>query len=86
MRLRAFPGREIEGKVVSVSRQPVDEKDDRLRAVTGPHWEVVVEAAAPEFRVLPGMDGEVAVLLERTSVAAAFVRGVRETVRGDLLR
>jgi putative peptide zinc metalloprotease protein len=86
VRLRAFPGREIEGKVVSVSRQPVAEGDPRLAAVTGPHWEVVVEAAAPEFRVLPGMDGEVAVLLERTSVAAAFVRGVRETVRGDLLR
>jgi multidrug efflux pump subunit AcrA (membrane-fusion protein) len=84
--LRAHPGTELPGKVVSVSRQPVDEKDERMKQVTGPHWEVVVETDAPGVRVLPGMNGDVDVVLGHTSVAGAFLRGVRGTVRGDLLR
>jgi hypothetical protein len=86
VRLRAFPGESLPGKVVSVSRQPLDAKDDRLQAVTGPHWEVVVETGNPGLRVLPGMTGETRVLLERTSLAGALARGIRGTFRSDLLK
>jgi len=84
--LRSFPGRTLEGKVFSVSRQPVHEEDTRLKEVTGAHWEVVVEVDPGEAPVLPGMTGEVAILVARSTLAAAFVRGVRDTVRSDLLR
>ena len=86
VQLRAFPGESLAGKVVSVSRQPLDAKDDRLQAVTGPHWEVVVETDNPGRRVLPGMTGRTRVLVERTSAAGAFAHGFRSTVRSDLLR
>jgi len=86
VRLRAFPGEPLAGTVVSVSRQALDAKDDRLQAVTGAHWEVVVETGNPGLRVLPGMTGEMQVLLERTTLAGAVARGVRGTFRSDLLK
>jgi putative peptide zinc metalloprotease protein len=86
VRLRSFPGEPFAAKVVSVSRQPLDAKDDRLQEATGPHWEVVVEAHNPGLRVRPGMTGETRVLLERTSLAGAVARGFRSTVRSDLLK
>lgn len=86
VRLRAFPGEPLAGKVVSVSRQPLDAADDRLQAVTGPHWEVVVETGNPGTRVLPGMTGEARILVERTSLAGAVARGLRGTFRSDLLK
>jgi len=86
VRVRAFPGEVLEGKVVSVSRQSLDAKDDRLQSVTGAHWEVVVETDNPGGRVLPGMTGETQVLVERTTLAGAVARGVRGTFRSDLLK
>jgi len=82
--LRAFPGEEIEAKVVSVGRSPREEEG---AAPAGePRWDVVLEAPNPGNRVLPGMTGEAKVLYERTTVGGAVLRGIRETFRGDLLR
>jgi multidrug efflux pump subunit AcrA (membrane-fusion protein) len=86
VRLHAFPGDTVRGKVVSVSRQPLDERDERLKQVTGPHWEVVVEVADPRLPVLAGMTGDAEVILEHTTLAGAFATGFRGTVRGDLLK
>jgi multidrug efflux pump subunit AcrA (membrane-fusion protein) len=84
--LRSYIGTPLEGKVVSVSRQPLDEKDTRMKDVTGPHWEVVVEAPNPGLALYTGMTGEVSVLVERTTIAGAFLKEIRGTVRTDLLR
>ncbi len=86
IRLHSFPEDPVAGKVVSVSRQPADERDERLRQATGPHWEVVVEAEQPGFAVLAGMTGEASVVLERTTLAGAIARGLGGTVRSDLLK
>ncbi len=86
VRLHAFPGDAVRGKVVSVSRQPLDERDERLRQVTGPHWEVVVEVAEPRLPILAGMTGDTEVVLQHTTLAGALARGFRGTVRGDLLK
>jgi putative peptide zinc metalloprotease protein len=86
VRLEPFPGSPLPGKVVAVSRQPLDEKDSRLKEVTGPHWEVLVEADSGGLAVLPGMTGVASVVIERTTLAATVARGLRETVRSDLLR
>ena len=86
VRLRAHMGDPLKAKVVSVSRQPLDEKDEKMKEVTGPHWEVVVEAENPGLALYPGMTGEVKVFTDRTTVAGAIVKGIRGTVRTDLLR
>jgi putative peptide zinc metalloprotease protein len=86
LRLRAFPGETLVGRIVAVSRTPVDAKDPRVAEAAGPRWEVVVEADNPGGRIRPGMTAELSVVLEETTVAGALARGVRGTVRTDLLR
>ncbi|MCK6478958.1 MAG: HlyD family efflux transporter periplasmic adaptor subunit [Planctomycetes bacterium] len=87
VRFRDRPGDPLEGKVVAVSRAPVDPaREPRAKDLPGPHWEVIVETGNPDRRVLPGMVGEVRVVLGRTSLAGALLGGIRGAFRPDLLR
>ena len=87
IRFRESPGTPLRGKVVAVSNAPLDAaRDERAKGLAGPHWEIVVEAENTDGRVLPGMSGDVRVLLGRTSLAGALLRGVGDAFRPDVLR
>jgi putative peptide zinc metalloprotease protein len=86
VRLRSFPGRTFEGKVLTVSGEAIRPKEtDAGPAPTSmARWDVVIEIPNEDGTLRPGMSGEATVNLDRVSMLVATWDAVRQTFRADV--